>query len=340
MTFIFRISGPDSSQEYTLPLGKTTIGREKGREIILAHPLVSRLHAQLICGEQDCVLTDLGSANGTLVGETMLTPQAPYTLQPGDKVTIGPFELVFEQIPTETLAEAAPEVEISVAEAEPVSVADQAPSEPQAPEELEQAQAANIEPADKAPAPPPLPPSLPPEIPPEGSEEVEESPVPLGLSIYSTQLIQYLPGIYQTEFMSRFLALFESVLVPLEWNVDNFDLFLDPGTAPFKFLPWLAGWFELTFDASWSDAQRRALLKDAYRIFARHGTRWALSRVLEIYTGYVPEIVDTDKQLEPHTFMIRFPFPKSYRRQELLEKIIDAHKPAHTTYTLKFKGMR
>jgi hypothetical protein len=60
--------------------------------------------------------------------------------------------------------------------------------------------------------------------------------------------------------------------------------------------------------------------------------------VLEIYTGYIPEIVDTDKQLEPHTFMIQFPFPKAYRRQELLERIIDAHKPAHTTYTMKFKG--
>ena len=71
-------------------------------------------------------------------------------------------------------------------------------------------------------------------------------------------LLSYLPGIYHTEFMSHFLAIFEAVLFPVEWQIDNFDLFLDPGTAPRNFLPWLANWFDIVFDSTWSEAQQRA----------------------------------------------------------------------------------
>ena len=69
--------------------------------------------------------------------------------------------------------------------------------------------------------------------PPPVIEPVEDDyPMPPGLSMYSRQLLQFLPGIYHTDFMSRFLAVFESILMPIEWNIDNFDLYLDPGSAP------------------------------------------------------------------------------------------------------------
>lgn len=333
MNFIFRIDGPDSSRVFTIPQGTTTIGRDSSREIVLAHPLVSRLHARLTCSEQECQIIDPGSANGTLVGDKALTPKVPYVLQPGDSLTIGPFTLVFELAPAETQAESeAPEHgEPELAGAEEIEPGpDQAVSGEPPP--VEQPVAA------EPPTPPAPPPPVPQEIPLEEPEARQETPVPPGLSIYSRQLLQYLPGVYNTDFMSRFLALFESILIPIEWNVDNFDLFLDPGTSPTGFLPWLARWFDVIFDDSWSESQRRAFLKDAHLLYARHGTRWALGRVLEIYTSFVPEIVDTGKDLEPHTFMIKFPFSENHRRQDLLGRIIDEHKPAHTTYTLKFKG--
>jgi phage tail-like protein len=339
MNFLFRITGPDSSQVFPIPLGKTTIGREKSREIVLAHPLVSRLHAQLICSEQECQITDLGSANGTLVGENVLTAQVPYVLQPGDTITIGPFELVFEQAPLETETETSrDQQEEQPQPVEPVPTAQEpiADSSQEAPKPGEP-EASSPSPAGES-APPIEPPLAPPELPLEEAETPQDSPVPPGLSIYSRRLLQYLPGIYNTDFMSRFLALFESILIPIEWNVDNFDLFLDPGTSPLSFLPWLASWFEFFYDESWSEPQRRAFLKDAYRIYARHGTRWALGRVLEIYTGYPPEIIDNGQDTAPHTFTIRFPFPEDYRKRELLERIVDSHKPAHTTYALKYKG--
>jgi phage tail-like protein len=152
----------------------------------------------------------------------------------------------------------------------------------------------------------------------------------------SRRLLSYLPGIYHTEFMSRFLGIFEATLTPIEWTIGNFDLFLDPGTAPSGFLTWLAGWFDLALDPSWSDTQRRQLLREAHAIYARRGTRWSLSRVLEIYTGDAPQVDDTDPSLEPFTFKVTLPHRAAKVGRELIEHLIDAHKPAHTTYTLEF----
>jgi phage tail-like protein len=138
--------------------------------------------------------------------------------------------------------------------------------------------------------------------------------------------------------MARFLGVFESIATPIEWTADNFDLFLHPGTAPIGFLSWLANWFEMTFDPTWSEAQRRAFLTEAHQIYARRGTRWALSRVLEIYTGQTPEIVDQGDDLQPFAFIVRLPLPADGLKRELVERIIDANKPAPTTYTLEFRS--
>jgi phage tail-like protein len=138
--------------------------------------------------------------------------------------------------------------------------------------------------------------------------------------------------------MSRFLAIFEATLLPVEWTIDSFDQFLDPGTAPTGFLPWLASWYGLTFDSTWTEPQRRQLLSEAHAIYARRGTQWALGRVLEIYTGAEPEIDDEAKDLDPFTFSVVVPRRKRDVRSDLIEALIDAHKPAHTSYKLRFKG--
>jgi phage tail-like protein len=252
----------------------------------------------------------------------------PYLLKTGDILTIGPFKLLFDQVQVGTPIETGAAVSTAAGEEEIALAAEEAGAE----QEIEEPVAAGEA------APPVPPPPAPQEYQPEGPGDGLERLVPPGLSLYSRQLLRYLPGIYNTDFMSRFLALFESIQIPIQWNVDNFDLFLDPGTSPYGFLPWLAHWFEVVFDDSWSENQRRAFLKDAHLIYSRHGTRWALGHVLEIYTGFVPDIVDIGQNLAPHTFMIQFPFPEAHRRADLLGRIIDEHKPAHTSYTMKFKG--
>ena len=75
----------------------------------------------------------------------------------------------------------------------------------------------------------------------------------------------------------------------------------------------------------------------ADEIFARRGTRKALSRILEIYTGVEPEILDLEEKADPFTFTVKVPLTESEVDRRLLERIVDASKPAHTNYELQFK---
>jgi len=172
----------------------------------------------------------------------------------------------------------------------------------------------------------------------------DSEPYPLdiqvpGLSKESRLFMQYLPQTYDTEFMSHFLALFESILTPIAWNIDNFDLFLNPGSAPEDFLPWLASWHVITFSPDWNESQRRMFLKDAYQIYSLRGTKWSMGHILEIYTGTVPEIIEFQGS-NAFEFTIKFPFPAKQVNSVLLEQIINAHKPVYTSYKLEFSPER
>jgi phage tail-like protein len=350
------ITGPDQKEKiFKVPLGVTTIGRQVGVDLQLDSPQVSRRHARLVCTKVECEISDQGSSNGTYVNGEKLTPKAPVILASGNMVKIGPFELTYQleaiEIPAakpkleEKPPPAKPEIELKEA-------ADAAPQPAEAIQTPDKVTADLKEEGKEEPPPPPrkktptsrrkkaaAPPPPPAEPPPSliAAEPRPEFSFPPGLDRYSQQLINFLPGIYHTDFMSRFLGMFEAILKPIEWNVDNFDLYLDPGTAPASFLPWLANWFALTTNSTWSEDQRRALLKDAHAIFARRGTRWALARVLEIYTGQAPEIIDNEENLEAHTFKVRLPVRKREINPDLVEALIDAHKPAHTLYEVSYK---
>jgi phage tail-like protein len=304
------ITGPESSQTVDVPVGVLTIGRQAGNEIRLNHAMVSRSHARIECSAKACQITDLGSANGTTVNGQALKGNSPVLLEAKAKIEIGPFQLDFEQV-----AIVAPQP--PPPESKPVE------PEPEIPE---------------AEPPPPVLPPLPPR--PPDREPPDYSQPPPGLSRSSSRYLEYLPGIYQTDFMARFLAIFESIMSPVEWNVENFDLYLNPNTTPVGFLPWLANWFSISFDPSWNEQQQRTLLTEAHEIFARRGTRWSLSRVLEIYTGVEPEIIDLQEDEDPFTFMVKLPLTKQEVDRSLLERIIDGNKPSHTNYKLLFKTKR
>jgi len=335
--FQLHIKGPDSTQEFTIPVGAPIIGRDASADLQLLFPLISRRHAQINCSETDCEIIDLESANGTVVNGEKLTPNTPAKLTEGTVLEFGPFEITCNVVvPLEP-----PPPEPKVEQPPPVQEPEQAPVEkPEKSQEAKPAKKAPKATAEKGKAketPPPLPPPPPSE--PEVVELPPEQPFfPPGLSAQSMRLLNFLPGIYHTDFMSRFLALFESILIPIEWNVDNFYLYLDSDTSPMYFLPWLANWYQISFDDTWSEEKRRTLLREAHLIYGRRGTRWALSRVLEIYTGKKPEIVEFEDERQPFSFSIRLAVRKGDFNQELIEQIVDTSKPAHTTYKLEFKG--
>jgi len=307
------ISGPQMAQTLVLPIGSLSIGRQAGNNLVMVHPLVSRRHANLETTAEACQVTDLGSTHGTMVNRVRLEPEVAHTLVPGDVIEIGPFRLVFEEVP--------------LAQAEPVAQ----PPDEEAPIPPRQAAAAPV--TDRRSIGPiletvPVP------------EKNGRFTIPPGLSLTESRYLEYLPDIYSSSdnrFIRRFLALLESILSPIEWNINNFDLYLQPQAAPLSFLPWLANWFEITFDDSWSEQSRRTLLAEAHRIHDRRGTAWALSRILEIYTGSAPEIDDQNKNLDPFTFNVKFAMREEQANRNVIEQIIDANKPAHTSYTLIFE---
>jgi serine/threonine protein kinase/type II secretory pathway pseudopilin PulG len=86
----------EGEPDRTYPLLKSTltIGRTDDNDIVLPKNSVSGRHARLQKSGNGWQVTDLQSTNGTLLGNTELTPHVPQPWLPGDKLTIGPYTLI------------------------------------------------------------------------------------------------------------------------------------------------------------------------------------------------------------------------------------------------------
>jgi hypothetical protein len=82
----------DDGRNYPLGVGSTVIGRGDQASFRLADVGASRQHARLDYDGRQVVLTDLGSANGTMVNGRRVSAAA---LNPGDQILIGTTRLTF-----------------------------------------------------------------------------------------------------------------------------------------------------------------------------------------------------------------------------------------------------
>jgi phage tail-like protein len=111
---------------------------------------------------------------------------------------------------------------------------------------------------------------------------------------------RYLPEIYRdddefdrdlpgpatrADFHDRFVALFESVLTPLEDTVAGARVLTHPASAPEASLPWLAEWTGVRFPAALPMARRRAWLASGPERRRRRGTLAGLALALDVATG-------------------------------------------------------
>lgn len=173
--------------------------------------------------------------------------------------------------------------------------------------------------------------------------------------------LRYLPALYtRDDLMGRLLMLFESMWSPVSKQIGQIEMYFDPSTAPPDFLPWLASWLDLVLDARWPEDRRRALLKAARRLYEKRGTRVGLQEYLQIYSGGDVQIVEhkadnlrlgrsaafgdsraLGTQNRPHTFTVTVRLPaeadSEFDWAHVLSKIVDAEKPAHTSYTLQIE---
>lgn len=76
-----------------------TIGRNQTNQICLQDPCISRCHARIDVKEDHrCYFIDLGSANGSVINEQLVT--GPVLLQHGDRIKIGQTDLLFQHRPS------------------------------------------------------------------------------------------------------------------------------------------------------------------------------------------------------------------------------------------------
>ena len=93
------IGGDAGALQYELQL-PAIIGRSRKTDVTLEHPLVSRHHCEVFESAGQLMLRDLGSLNGTFLGQTRLA-ESPLPVQPGDQFTIGPVTFRAEYPPHE-----------------------------------------------------------------------------------------------------------------------------------------------------------------------------------------------------------------------------------------------
>jgi phage tail-like protein len=174
---------------------------------------------------------------------------------------------------------------------------------------------------------------------------------------YSNYL-QFLPALYrEDDFTCRFLSIFEEILSPIEKTIDTASYYFDPEMTPSSFISWLSSWVGMVIDERWPEEKKRQLIKSAIDLYRWRGTRRGLSEHIRLVTGYVPEIVEgvqnsgkdvlvesqsgenqneTKDVMKAHCFAVTLRInKKDVIDADIIRAVIEAQKPAHTSYTLK-----
>ncbi len=90
--------GTNSGRKYTIPAGRTDIGRDPGNELVIEDRLVSPEHARVKAGRDGHWILDSNSANGTYLNGRRVDGVG-VKLQHFDRITLGkpdaPVHLVF-----------------------------------------------------------------------------------------------------------------------------------------------------------------------------------------------------------------------------------------------------
>jgi DNA-binding winged helix-turn-helix (wHTH) protein len=96
-----------SGKRTALEPGETVVGRDPGAGVFIDDPSVSRRHARIVVGEESATIEDLGSKNGTHLGDRKV--EAPMPLDDGARIRVGTVLLTFRMfsVPysTQTAAE-------------------------------------------------------------------------------------------------------------------------------------------------------------------------------------------------------------------------------------------
>ena len=112
--------------------------------------------------------------------------------------------------------------------------------------------------------------------------------------------IDRLPDIYRksdagSRFLERYLAIFQTLYEEVEYDIDCIADRFDPESAQSGFLEWLAEWLDIADRSMWSEDKLRKFMMSAVSLYRSRGTRECLSRVIELYTGEKPFIIENSQ---------------------------------------------
>jgi phage tail-like protein len=141
--------------------------------------------------------------------------------------------------------------------------------------------------------------------------------------------LRYLPAIFQEnpvgqedpvsrDFLERFLSIFETVFYDLETRIYDVDSFFDPDTAGSKiydiykyldintadstendFLKWLASWLNVAIEDEWDEQIKIRFIQEAFMLYRQKGTLAGIEKLIEIYTGKKPVIIEHSRSGKP-----------------------------------------
>ncbi len=115
--------------------------------------------------------------------------------------------------------------------------------------------------------------------------------------------IDRLPDIYRKSdagsgFLERYLAIFQTLYEEVEYDIDCIADRFDPESAESGFLEWLAQWLDIADHSMWTEDKFRKFMMSAVSLYRSRGTRESLSRVIELYTGEKPFIIENAELLK------------------------------------------
>ncbi|TFV49626.1 phage tail protein [Bradyrhizobium niftali] len=105
-------------------------------------------------------------------------------------------------------------------------------------------------------------------------------------------LARYLPAALtadaaSADFTHRLLAIFDTGFRRIERAIDRAPRLYDARTTPVKLLEWLASWIGVSLNSSMSETEKRRLLRELPRLFAKRGTLDGLESTLATVMGFV-----------------------------------------------------
>ncbi|ADV68666.1 phage tail protein [Deinococcus maricopensis] len=150
--------------------------------------------------------------------------------------------------------------------------------------------------------------------------------------------LNFLPGLFQeSPFLNRYLKIFEAIWEPLQHRQDHLELYLDARTTPPRFLPWLADWLGLPLNTRWPEARQRAWVREAMALYRWRGTRYGLTRALEVAFGLTPALIEDPNR--PHTLRVLVLDPgedDEHVTREGVRELVYRHAPAHVLCSVEF----